>query len=467
MNRYNYNTIRSMFTKRYFLFIISVFLISCQSDDDQSPIEQAIHGFWFAEDKGYIIELSDDKNVLYNISAAGCTILNDDFKPEELAGLRLEEVSANELLGTSDLFEVEINFVRLPNQHDHCLPDQIANTKDPKINYDYFWNIFNDYYAFFEKRNVNWGDFKNLGDQVTEDNFYDVIEELVLKLKDGHVSLNDEDNNIEIESGFPSLIERLNTNLQGDLIIKDIDDYWGTLETKNNIIAEKYMVGELFQNDGGNMFWGLVTDDIGYVVINDMEDFGSSFENEISALNETLDDVMNTIKEWGVSKLIIDIRFNGGGHGKVSMDIASRFVNRELPVYSYKARLGDSYTTPQTISIGPKGDFQFTDDIVLLTSPVTASAAESFVLCLKDLSYVTIVGENTRGIFSTELTHSLPNGATVVLSNEVYSDVEGTVFEAIGIGPDNEENRIPVFSYEDFSEEKDSGIERAIELLRN
>jgi C-terminal processing protease CtpA/Prc len=198
-----------------------------------------------------------------------------------------------------------------------------------------------------------------------------------------------------------------------------------------------------------------------------MDDYSDDFNNEIEALNEALDKVMNDIKASGVSKLILDIRFNGGGFDKISLDIASRFLDHERFVFSKKERLRNGFTSDQFVSIGPKGDFQYTGDIILLTSPITASAAEVFALCMKDLPYVTILGENTNGVFSDILTHVLPNDAAVGLSNEVYSDVKGVVFEVVGIGPATEGNRIPFLSTKDFENNMDSGIEKAITLLKN
>ncbi len=84
---------------------------------------------------------------------------------------------------------------------------------------------------------------------------------------------------------------------------------------------------------------------------------------------------------------------------------------------------------------------------------------------MKDLPYVTMVGDNTNGVFSDILSHTLPNEALLGLSNEVYTDAKGKVFEAIGVGP-SEENRVPLFSNDDFIKEKDSGIDLAIEILK-
>ena len=142
-------------------------------------------------------------------------------------------------------------------------------------------------------------------------------------------------------------------------------------------------------------------------------------------------------------------------------------MDQERLSYFKKARLGDGFTENKPFFVGPQGNFQFTDDIVLLTSPYSVSAAELFALCLKDLPNVTVVGENTSGAFSTILEHVLPNGAEIGLSNEVYTDAQGVSFEVVGIGPQTPENRVPFLSTQDFQEEKDSAIDYALEILDN
>ncbi|WP_299435191.1 S41 family peptidase [uncultured Aquimarina sp.] len=453
------------FLKRCFLWLILVGLIGCQSDDD-TPIvvEETINGFWLAADKGYIIEFKDGQDVMYNVNAFGCSILDEDFKAEEFAGLTLDMVNTNELIGTSELIASDIKFTRLENQNEFCLPDQISKTEDPKVNFDHFWNIFNDYYAFFETRNVDWSQYQSLREQVTSENFYEIIGELVLLLNDGHVAIDDEENNIGIDAGLRGLLERLNASLSGDLIIDSGEDYDRLYNQRLEVIALKYFGGEFEIDQSENIAWGLMGSTIGYVNILGMEGYSADESTELQTLNIVLDKMMDDFRNAEISKLIIDTRFNGGGYDMVSVEIASRFVEQGQPAFSKKARLGNGFTESTSISVTPKGDFQFTGDIVLLTSPLTASAAEIFTLCLKDLPYVTIVGDNTNGVFSDILVHVLPNGALIGLSNEVYSDAQGVVYEAVGVGP-IEENRVPLFSNADFVEEKDSGIDKAIELL--
>ncbi|MBP2831357.1 S41 family peptidase [Aquimarina sp. U1-2] len=448
------------------VFLLIGCCIACQNDDDQPQQDNAKKGFWLAADKGYVLEINDTKNTLFSINSTGCTILEDNLDFEASFGFPLDLDSPDELVGISKLSITTLKFERLADQSELCLPDQVFNTNDPKINFDYFWNLFNEYYAFFERRNVDWAQYKNMRAQITSENFYDILQELILLLNDGHVSISDESRGINISSGDVALLNRLNASLSGDLVIQSQEDYDTLYNRKLEIIASRYLKGEFEIDDQQKIAWGLLNDSTGYINSLEMQGFSTTEKTELEVLNTVLDRLMNDFKSAGISKLIIDMRFNGGGYDRVSLAIASRFANRERSVFSKKARLGAGFTESTSVAISPQGDFQFTGEIILLTSAITASAAEIFVLCLKDFPYVTIVGENTNGIFSDVLVHKLPNGAFVGLSNEVYEDAQGTIYEGVGIGP-KETDMVPLFSNSDFIEEKDSGIDRALEILNN
>ncbi len=280
------------------LCLLLLYCFACKSDNDGiyiPPSEGSINGFWLIAEKGYILELTDDKNMIYNRSSAGCSILNNDFNLEE-SGFKVQMVNPNKLIVTSQQSLSKLKLTRLPNLENSCLPEHISNTDDPKVNFDHFWAFFNDYYAFFELREVNWTDYKNFGNQITEDNFYDVLEDLVLLFKDGHVSINDEKNDIEIEAGLPSLIERLNTNLSGEFTIENEDDLYTILEQKSRVIIDKYLDGTFQQDSEENMWWGFINGDIAYLNIFGMAGYGSDLSNELTTLNSLLDNIMNDIK---------------------------------------------------------------------------------------------------------------------------------------------------------------------------
>ena len=56
-------------------------------------------------------------------------------------------------------------------------------------------------------------------------------------------------------------------------------------------------------------------------------------------------------------------------------------------------------------------------------------------MALRAMPQVTHIGEPTRGALSDVLNKTLPNGWTLELSNEVFTDHTGELWEARGIPP--------------------------------
>jgi C-terminal processing protease CtpA/Prc len=74
--------------------------------------------------------------------------------------------------------------------------------------------------------------------------------------------------------------------------------------------------------------------------------------------------------------------------------------------------------------------------VCVITGRSTGSGREVLSMALKASSQVTLISEATNGSMSDILEHSLPNGWKLSLSNEVYTDIEGTKLESIGVTPD-------------------------------
>ena len=83
-------------------------------------------------------------------------------------------------------------------------------------------------------------------------------------------------------------------------------------------------------------------------------------------------------------------------------------------------------------------------------------------IAMRVLPNVTLVGEATMGILSDNLYKDLPNGWEISLSNEIYLDPQGELYEDIGIPPDVE---IPVFGKEDLKCLFKEGLTKTIDLL--
>src|SRR5262249_17784899 len=100
-----------------------------------------------------------------------------------------------------------------------------------------------------------------------------------------------------------------------------------------------------------------------------------------------------------------------------------------------KTKIGpgdDDYTKLKTWHIEPQGHAQFTGPIVLLTCDSVFSGGEVFALALKQLPYVTIIGNHTNGIFSYHLEKKLPKARSYCLSKQKSFTADMECYEGRG-----------------------------------
>ena len=126
---------------------------------------------------------------------------------------------------------------------------------------------------------------------------------------------------------------------------------------------------------------------------------------------------------------IIDVRDNPGGDDSTAITIINRFCDRGRVAFHRRTKIGpgdDAFTPLKTWHIRPEGDVQFTGPIVLLTCDAVFSGGEVFALAIRQLPYVTILGDRTNGIFSYQLEKKLPNGWEYCLSYQEYLSADMT-----------------------------------------
>lgn len=161
---------------------------------------------------------------------------------------------------------------------------------------------------------------------------------------------------------------------------------------------------------------------------------------------------------------IIDIRDNPGGEDNIALMIIDRFTDRKRVAFRRRSKIGsgkDEFTPLKTWHISPKGDVQFTRPIVLLTCDAVFSGAECFALALRELPYVTILGEHTNGIFSYQLEKTLPNRWNYSLSYQEYLSADMICYEGKGVPADIE----LLNTKADLDAGEDPLITRALEIL--
>lgn len=211
--------------------------------------------------------------------------------------------------------------------------------------------------------------------------------------------------------------------------------------------------------------YGVTSDDIGYIAVMAEGGFtrneNASFEEELAALQPAMDLIIKTFNAKGVKAVIIDLSVNHGGYDFLGRAFAGSFTDETVPAYTkYAADAQDR--TPFQNSVTPSEGARYSGPVYVMTSDATVSAGEILTLSLRALPNVTHVGMPTRGALSDVLTKYLPNGWEVTLSNEVYTDHRGQVWEGRGIEP---EIKIEVFDPENPFSGHMPAIMKLVEII--
>jgi C-terminal processing protease CtpA/Prc len=163
--------------------------------------------------------------------------------------------------------------------------------------------------------------------------------------------------------------------------------------------------------------------------------------------------------------IVIDIRNNPGGDDSTAITVINRFCDRKRVAFHRSTKIGpgeDDYTARKTWHIEPQGDAQFTGPIALLTCDSVFSGGEVFALAIRQLPYVTIIGDHTNGIFSYQLEKKLPNGWEYCLSYQKYFSADMVCYEGKGVPVD-----VKLLNKKaDIKNGIDPLISRALKLLR-
>lgn len=149
--------------------------------------------------------------------------------------------------------------------------------------------------------------------------------------------------------------------------------------------------------------------------------------------------VMAEFKNMGVTGLIVDIRDNIGGNSAHAEIIAREFISSDKPTFRtrYRDSSGKSTFTGwvdhKITGIGSP----FSLPVAVLTNRLTYSAAETFLLMVRNQDHVKIIGDTTGGGAGNTISRYLSNGWIVRMSNSqkrmLNEDID---FQKIGIAPD-------------------------------
>ena len=146
--------------------------------------------------------------------------------------------------------------------------------------------------------------------------------------------------------------------------------------------------------------------------------------------------VINKIK--ATSGLIIDIRGNSGGDGRIINEIMSIFINRNAPLYHTSIVKAENEFFKETVVIRPNKYFHINIPTVVLIDEGTACASEILAWSLKKYANAVLIGNsNTQGSLANRFAFQLPDNAIMYFDSIFKSDIDNQIdIQGKGIPPD-------------------------------
>lgn len=180
----------------------------------------------------------------------------------------------------------------------------------------------------------------------------------------------------------------------------------------------------------------------------------SRFGNDTSAL---IVQEAQSLKDQGVSSVILDMRGNPGGLLSAAVDVAAVWLPRGSTVLEEK-RGDEVIETLRTNSSPILGDIP----TVVLINEGSASASEIVAGALRDISGIQIVGQTSFGKGSVQRIFPLNSGGSLKVTVARWFTPSGQNIDEEGITPDIEVE----LTAEDREAERDPQLDRALELLQ-
>ena len=303
-------------------------------------------------------------------------------------------------------------------------------------NMEALWTIMDEHYCFFsekqEQLGVDWDEVheryqRNVSDQMSRSQLFELLTNMLGELKDGHVNLSasfDYGRNWSWKEDYP-------TNF-------------------SDTLQRKYL-GTDYKISCG-IDYRILDDNVGYMYI-------GSFADAIGDGN--LDEILLYLSPC--QGLIIDVRSNGGGLLTESQRVAARFCNEKTLVGSMCHKIGtghSDFSDREEQWLEPSAGIRWQKKVCVLTNRGVYSAANEFVKYMKAVG-ATIVGDTTGGGSGMPFSSELPNGWAVRFSACPMYGLDGECTE-YGISPDEKCD----ISDDDLTKGKDTIIEKARSLVK-
>lgn len=428
-----------------------------------------LQGVWRSRGYGKVLLIEGDEYAFFEETAISCLKLHTgpldelDQRYEDLeVSPGRQAFSARRATGVT-----RVGFRRLKS-----LPATLADTQkrdqdDPDYNFEVFWHTFAEHYALFTLKGVDWLQmYRKFRPRIAADSdpevLYATLAAMLRPLRDGHVKLQTPWGHYNA-GALPAVYKRLGNELEMADEHRKVSRYLGELrDWLRDVIHEDYLGGQVRHSGNHSVEWGCLNATTGYLNIRAMAGQSGKLGHPADDLAATHAVMQQVLADLGrLPSLVVDVRGNGGGYDGVALCFAAYLMDRKRLAFTKSARHGDGFTGRQAVHVTPAAGDTYCGNLVVLTSELTASAAEIFVLALLQHPCLTLIGEPTLGILSDTLERQLPNGWYLTLSNEVYRAYDGEIYEDVGIPP---HIRLPFLGHRGREAGRDPMLDRALNL---
>jgi carboxyl-terminal processing protease len=347
--------------------------------------------------------------------------------------------------------------------------------EDPGKAFERFWKIMDENYAFFKLKDVKWqavyNDYRpKVNKSATDQELFDLLVEILKTFDDAHISLSVPANKelrysgnkmvlFEKEFSTDSLITAYFSMVENTLTNLGFQD----IKQKGPVLNEKNPVYN------HTVFEYAANVDYGYIKVSwffyDWAKLAPlSIRRDRKKFQKGFSDILNQFDNK--KALILDLRNNIGGVSGHPEALAGFFTaDKYIGEYTSHRKKGnhESFSKLKPTYVKPVSDKPFTKPVILLVNGRSVSACEEFVMMMRSLPNVTIVGMPTQGALSDIFSAKLPNGWILGLSNMRFYSPEMVCYENIGIPVDIEAGN----TINDLKTGNDPLLLKAIDILKD
>ncbi len=193
--------------------------------------------------------------------------------------------------------------------------------------------------------------------------------------------------------------------------------------------------------------WSLKNGNVGYI---DITRFGTDTAGLV-------DQAAADLKSQGATKIILDLRGNGGGYLDAGVSVASEFLPEGKTVVSERT---DGKTT-NTLPASAGGKLIGLPTVVLINGG-SASASEIVAGALHDNKVAQLEGEKSFGKGSVQEIKDLPGGSQLKVTVAHWYTPGGININKEGIKPDVDIK----LTADDFNANRDPQLDKALDMLK-